>query len=177
MPDLVVLLFLISTTVPSLETTQFPPESPEGWKTLKSFALVYEIVGPEERWGRWEDELCFVHRHYHELMGAPPLCDVHRIPSSAFAYQNLRFVQEYRIRLEERWLAASSWQKPWFDDALMEADILERVYASILSAKDSKLWAFKRRALQELRMILGDEDYYQGNWPSSAPLHRFQWVP
>lgn len=175
MTDLVLLLFLLTPPEPSV-TFPEPPESLAGWQTLKRFALVHELVGPHERWSRWEDEVPYVRRYYHLLQDAPPLCDCFRVPDAASVDRGLDFLRAYSSRLSERRLAASSWQEPWFADAEAEADRLIEIYSAIAAVHNCESWVSKRRALLRLRQALGDHDYLMGNWPPPAPAHRFQLI-
>jgi hypothetical protein len=145
------------------------------WQSLKGIALKTELVGPHERWiADFRSELAYVRRHGRELASAPPISDALWLPPSAVAQECRRFNLGYQRCLELRRQVFLHHQEEW-TEALQEAQYLGEVWRRVETATClTNSWVCRRRALQELRQILGSEAYYSGLLPPCVPVWRFQ---
>jgi hypothetical protein len=145
------------------------------WQSLKEIALRTELVGPHERWiTDFRSELAYVRRHGRELANAPPISDALWLPSPAVAQECRRFNLSYQRCLELRRQVALHHQDQC-SDALREAQFLGDVWRRVETATSpTNSWVCRRRALQELRDLLGPEAYYTGRLPPCVPVWRFR---
>lgn len=168
--DFLVLLLVVSPFEPP--ASRQAPESL--WQALRRVSFVLEIVGPHEHWRNdFHDELRYVRQHWRELADAPPWTDTLRLPPSSTATKycswNLAY-QEYADG--RRWMCRHRWDE--YTVCLEEARQLYQIWKSVQEATDmSNNWVHQRRALRELRDLLGPDSYAAGWLPPPAPVWRF----
>ena len=150
-----------------------PTETPEGWTALKLFAATHEVAGPHEHWGAWEFEVGYVRRYYHALQGAPPLCDLHRLPPISVSTEAIEHCRAYQCAACGRGLAAGSEpERERCAEDLAAAEWIERVWLAAYYARAQSGWATQRCCLRELRELLGALAYQAGAWPPPIPVWR-----
>jgi hypothetical protein len=144
------------------------------WLVLKRIALQLEVVGPHERWVTdYRSEVRYVRRHLAELAYAPPLSDCWWLPSPAVIKECRCFNLGYQRALEQRRVLALH-RHDELTESLRETQQLSEIWRLVdAAACPTNSWVCRRRALMQLRELLGPDAYYNGTLPPSVPLWRF----
>lgn len=168
------LIALTALTMPPDTALEPPPCRAE---SLRTVAIALELMDEQEaRWYfRWPSELLSDLRsmrgRYAELRDAPPLCDCMRFPREDFCYEMRRQNEQYRKWLEARIGLDST--EDWVDEALEETARLWRVWDAVLDTQRAYYSVYgRRKALSDLRDMIGPVAYYGGFVPGPVPAWR-----
>lgn len=166
------LIAVVAITGPDSEE---PPACP--LYSLQAAALSLELLDPREL--QWyfvrPDCLCgdltAMRARYDELRDCPPLCDHVRFPCE----QTCRAMRDWNLDYEE-WLRERLRFHPneeWIADALDECKELYRLWDYALDAQKDYYVYWRRRCLQHMREIVGDNAYYASCLPAPVPVWRY----
>lgn len=149
--------------------------SPKTWEALKWFAVTAEIVGPDEPWAfSFAVSIEFIQGHFYELLDAPTIKDVNRLPNNESSQINYAICVEYESFLYK--YKELNWDKEKVDDVIMQCNkslslwILIGEVTNKYEAGRNMWWSVKRNKLKEIRDLVGDKNYYQGFFPNSIPM-------
>jgi len=148
----------------------------------QQIALEWEIIDPREvRWvlTRSEDfhsDLRMLRNRNRDLWDAPSAADALRFPDRASINELLSFNRGYRQHVDVA--MAGFPHRYWeFKAVLQETDHLYKVWDLVRDARCEYYYiTVQRRALKDLRELIGMEAYYRGNLPPHVPLWRFQQI-
>jgi hypothetical protein len=148
--------------------------------TLQTLAVQWEILDPREMryvLARPEDfssDLQLLRRRYHELTEAPMLQDCERFPDRATVNDLLAFNRAYRRHIDVRQpVELSRWWE--LRTVLQETEYLYQVWDKVRDARCEYYYVtVRRKALKDLRDMVGDDAYYSGQLPPYVPVWRFQ---
>jgi hypothetical protein len=112
-------------------------------------------------------------RRAHEFQDAPNVSDARRLPPNELCrwafWQNC----QHRCEISKRqdFYLVHYWE---YADWLRDAAKLGRCWDSMETATGNGTVVCRRRALVELRRLMGPDAYYSGQWPPYVPVGRFQ---
>ena len=153
-----VLIVVIISPMPLTEE-RIPPESKEGWGTLKRFAATHQLVGPQEKWYGWESEVRYVRQQYHVLRGCPPIEDLSRLPDLAYAEERADKLSEGGRILWRQLEGAYSWERDTYHASLGAVEREEKFWRAVITARQTQSWSTARQKLNEIRSMVGSERY------------------
>ncbi len=169
-----------------------PPESPVS-RMLAPFALtlqpalirtalVLEILDPREIGyeGRLtansssaDADLKELQTRYQDLQGAPPLAECSRFPPKQFIDELLATNRAYKASLETR-LEVDRVHAELLRHAITETDDLHCVWNLLRNAQYECYYiSVRRRALRELRDLIGPDAYCRSQLPPHLPIWHF----
>ena len=165
MADLLVLLLIVfPLPLPSL------PVVPRAMHAaLHRVAVVLELTNPNTTWtARWPFELAWCRCAHRAASGCPPAADVLRFPSAGVAKQQVRFGEQAKLNLELRQsMSLHRWHE--YSEALTAVNRCLAIWAAVESAAGETIYpVHRRRALGELRGLLGYEAYFAGTLPTTS---------
>jgi hypothetical protein len=151
-------------------------------QALQQVAIQWEVLDPREvryvltRAEDFSSDLKLLRRRYHELLGAPPLCDGLRFPERSAISDMLAFNRAYRQHLDNR-LAVEVVRGYELQEAVSETDRLYQIWDLVRDARcDYYYVTVRRQALKRLRDMVGEQVYASGELPPYVPLWRFQTI-
>lgn len=164
--------------------------SPEPVKTpepalmgpVKQLALALELLDPREAkyWPMeevsWEEDLRLLRQRYQDLRNAPYSADALRFPDPGLCRKLLSLNREYRRYLEQRQALLGNTQSgEWVQEAIEETDCLYQIWEQVRDSQQDYFYVtVRRKALQNLRDMIGPAAYYGGFLPSHVPTWRFR---
>lgn len=164
------------TTDPSGTVAAYAPLCP----AMQHLAIGWEIMDPrEERYvlARKEDyrtDLNLLRRRYHDLLDAPPLHDCMRFPPRVAVTELIAFNRSYREHLEKRKELERAFAYE-VQETLQETDRLYQVWDAIRDTRCEYYYVtVRRQALKRVRDTIGEQAFYNGNYPPHVPVWRFQ---
>lgn len=104
-----------------------------------------------------------------ELLHLPPLDDALLFPRPKELRESRALNRNYRKLLCDRKLF-DAFNEETIDDAICDLDQLYLVYDYVLDANTQHSALYRRRALHDLRKLIGYEAYYSGRLPPPVPL-------
>lgn len=142
------------------------------WEILDPREVKYVLMRPEH----FASDLDMLRRRYHELAGAPFVCDSLRFPDRAAVTDMLSFNRAYRQHLDVRQpLELPNWSE--MRDVLQETDRLYQIWDTVRDARCEYYYiTVRRQALKKLEEMVGPEAYLSGRLPPHVPLWRFQQI-
>jgi len=102
----------------------------------------------------------------------PPLTDALNFPPAWVCREQMAMSQAYQCWLQTRIECGLDWDMGGLRDQLEDARRRWRIWDWCLTAQGGYPSWCPRRALGELRQLLGDEDYYAGRMPTPYPMGR-----
>jgi hypothetical protein len=109
---------------------------------------------------------------YHELVAAPPLRECQRLPERAVVEDMLAFNRIFQKDLKAR-LELDRVHAVDLQAALEETEQLYQVWDAVREARCEYYHVTsRRRALQQLRNLIGMDAFYSGQLPPHLPLWR-----
>ena len=152
------LLFLICCTDVQVPVT-VPPLVMEH---LKALSRELELWERPDGWGAFDSEIGWHRYMYAQVHDAPSLSQIQRFPKGV-AQQYVHFNREHKQWLEIRGYCTET------------ADWSYRVWYAVHDAVDSpNCMAVRRKALKELRELLGEEAFWSGQLPDAVLWERFR---
>jgi hypothetical protein len=176
--DLVFAAALLTTPPGIPEQTPAPDRWPSIQAALQETALRMEILDPRETSflasaDEFQRDLDILRNRHQELADAPLVADGGRFPDRESVNALLRFNRAYYRNLEGRQV----WEPDRADligVVMAETDRLYEVWDAVRDARCEFYYITDRRkALQKLRALLGDEAYFAGEMPPFVPIWRF----
>ena len=165
MADLLVLLLIVCPLpLPSL-----PVVTRAMHVALHRVAVVLELTTTETNWtADWIQELAWCRCVHRAARGCPPAADVLRFPTVGVARQQVRFGEQAKHNLElRRSMSLHRWHE--YGEALAEVNRCLAIWAAVESAAGETIYpVHRRRALGELRGLLGYEAYFAGTLPTTS---------
>lgn len=183
-PTLLLLLLL-------LPTSPADADAPLNWKcatglrpSLQILFLNLELLDPRESNyflaidKDFPSDMACLSRRFTELSNTPYLTDSSRFPTYSAIEESLQFNRDYRDHL----LACQSLDSPlnsWkYDKPLADAEALYHIWDLARDATYPFYYlSIRRRALGELRDLLGPDAFNAGALPPHIPLHHFTRIP
>jgi len=149
--------------------------TPEAWQALKTLSQDLDLVGPHERWAsNLQSELNWVRYHSRALLDAPVLAEGSWLPPYSQAAEICCFNERFQQHLLMQRIIFLH-RGDDFDDMLRETRHLYQVWDAVRrSSNPHDSWANRRRNLQRLKQLLGDEAFYGARLPPWVPVWRFQ---
>jgi hypothetical protein len=145
---------------------------------LRAVAVDWEILDPREtgyvlaRPLDFLADLKLLQGRYQELVNAPRLEECNRLPERSLVKEFLAFNRAFASDLKNR-LALDTVHEEELRAALAETEHLYRFWDNVRDARcDYYYITVRRRALQELRELIGAEAYYSGQLPPHVPVWR-----
>lgn len=141
-----------------------------GWEILDPREVRYVLANKED----YRSDLAMMRQRYHDLHDAPPLHDCMRFPPRAVVSELLAFNRAYREHLEKRKELEHTFADE-YQDALQESDRLFQVWEAIRDTRCEYYYVtVRRQALKRVRDSIGEQAFYNGNYPPHVPIWRFQ---
>ena len=183
-------LALALVTAPGLEmpSPRYDPSQPPAPVSTQALQLVseaLELSGDNERkWlfcvtdphGGWNDAyypLRETRRRYEECRDCPPLCDAVRFPDSGLCRDMLALNREYQGWLEERQKLFPG--EEWIGEAIRECDECRQAWLLAEDVgRDYHSAYYIRKAMGQLRELIGPAAYYSGCLPPPLPVWRMR---
>lgn len=174
-PDLVTALVLLTgpvgSPVPEPPADQRPAIAAGLAELARTWELAAEWETPQHDLAGWVDE---IRGRRADLADCPRVGEADRLPPAESLWEGLQANRAYRRHLEERWLWEVDRRRE-IGGAMADAERLYRVWDSARDAAcRSCCVAHRRRALRELRELVGGEAFGRGELPPSVPVHRFE---
>jgi hypothetical protein len=148
--------------------------------TIQELAVAWEILDPREaryllvRRDDYRSDINLLRQRFHELLDAPPLPDCMRFPPRQMVSELLSFNRSYKEHLEKCRVAGAT-PDPDFDETLAEVDCLYHLWDAIRDSRCEYYYVtVRRQALKKVRDTVGEEAFYNGNFPPHVPLWRFR---
>jgi len=140
------------------------------WEILDRRELRYLLANKDD----YRSDMEMMRQRYYDLKDAPPLHDCMRFPPRAAVSELLAFNRAYREYLEKRKdLERSSATE--YQEALQETERLCRIWEDIRDTRlEFRYVAARRQALKRVRDAIGEQAFYNGNYPPHVPVWRFQ---
>jgi hypothetical protein len=159
------------------------PDAARQYKELapavRAVALRLEILDPKEKnyllahAQDFEADLRVLRGRYRELSTAPALAEALRFPRRDLVNEMLSFNRALRQDLESR-LEVDAVHSEELRAVLMETDQLYRIWDAVRDARCEYHYVdVRRRALQDLRQLVGDRAFYSAQLPPHVPIWRF----
>jgi hypothetical protein len=164
--------WLVLTLLVWPEELPVPHQAPEPlWRALKEIAWTLELTGPRCPWiTDFRSEVRWVRHHMRDAAEYPALTECQRLPPAFVIHDNLAFNRVHQCYLEARWVVRLQ-DRDAIEDALQQSRQISRIWEAMAAANADDLnWFCRRQALARLRELLGDEAYYEGDWPFPIPL-------
>lgn len=147
---------------------------------IQTLALEWEILDPKEKLyylnnlDNFETDLRHLQRRYKEMKNWPPLSDSFKFPQRGVVVECMNFNRKYVSGITH----LQSFQLEFFEEyqkIIQETNELYSIWDLILDAKSENYYVtVRRRALERLRIALGDMDYNDGFFPPHVPIWRFK---
>jgi hypothetical protein len=140
------------------------------WEILDRRELRFLLANRDD----YRSDMAMMRQRYHDLLDAPPLHDCMRFPPRAVVSELLAFNRAYGEHLKKRRdLEHSSASE--YQEALQETERLFRIWEDIRTTRVEYLYVNARReALKRVRDTIGEQAFYNGNFPPHVPVWRFQ---
>ncbi len=147
---------------------------------LQQLAVQLEILDPREvkyilsRSEDYRADIKELRRRFADLADAPSVQDIHRFPDRNLINELLSFNRSFRQNLDAQ--QSSEGFRAWeFREALQETDHLYEIWDKLRDARcDYYYVTVRRRALQRLHEMIGEEAYWAGVMPPYVPIWRFR---
>lgn len=172
------LAIALASITAGAETNAPIAECSASLSSYQSVAVSLEIMDAREKlhtFARPEDfavDLACTRRRYEELRDAPPSADARRFPDRDTIYEMIEFNRRYRDFLDDLRLIDRS---AWIDDALEASLELYQVLDLVRDARCDYYYVYvRRKALLDLRDIIGVNLYYAGCLPPAVPVWYFR---
>lgn len=166
-------LALAALTAPDVALDKPPCPLP----TMQSVAVALEIMDDSERSYMLAHPDYFVANlqamrdRWVELADAPPAFDAGRFPDCELCSEMCSFNWQYRDQLRDSW---DLWREDWILEAIAETEAAYKVWDLARDASCGRYYVtVRRRALKELRELIGADAYYAGCLPPHVPAWRF----
>lgn len=147
--------------------------------SLLKICLNVEIMDPREKqylFCKDEDfgkDLLYIRKRYEELAGAPPLHDGMRLPERQLINDMLSFNRTYRTYLVDL-LEFYEVDDDDIREAIKETDLCYKIWDEARDARCEYYYiTIKRRALKNVRELIGDDAWNAGVLPPHVPVWRF----
>jgi hypothetical protein len=148
--------------------------------TMHELAVGWEILDPREsryllaRKDDFKSDINLLRQRFHELVDAPFLPDCMRFPPRQVVSELLSFNRGYKEHLERCRIAGTT-PDPRFDSMLAEVDRLYQIWDAIRDSRCEYYYiTVRRQALKKVRDAIGEEAFYNGNFPPHVPLWHFK---
>jgi hypothetical protein len=140
------------------------------WEILDPREVRFLLVNKED----YHSDMAMMRQRYHDLLDAPPLHDCMRFPPRAAVSEMLAFNRAYREQLEKRRELEHS-RATEYQEILQEAERLFRLWEAIRDTRCEYYYVnVRRQALKRVRDTIGEQAFYNGNFPPHVPVWRFQ---
>lgn len=114
-----------------------------------------------------------VRRLWQDCKNLPPISDAYRFPDPDSAWEAMSFNSRYRQHVKGMAALSSHTRDSW-QNVEREALYLYKIWDTTRDATNNIFTvARRRRLLQQLREMIGDEAYRAGMMPPSVPIWRF----
>jgi len=142
---------------------------------FRAVAVQWELMDADEWPFRhpeyFPQNLECIQERYRGLLDAPPAIDAERFPSRDFCCEMAAFNRTYLAHLEQLRLVSKA---DWIREAMTETEELYRAWDLARDAVSGYAPYYRRRALCDLRDLIGPHAYYAGCLPCPVPVWRFQ---
>jgi len=180
MPPLNYLMCVVLLTGSPNDVSSNSYSDPEMRAALKKFAVSQEVLDPHETGhflkdaDSFADNVKVLRERHAELEDCPPLRDHMMFVERDLINDLLVFNSSYRTNLQQRASLCPVYEQD-FHAAIREAESLYKTWDILRDAKCEFYYVLvRRRALRELKKVLGDKAYYEGRMPPHVPIWRFQ---
>jgi len=164
----VIMVVLLSPTPPS-EMERGITVPPEAFQALKDICLCLDLWHRlDEGWNpSFQYEMTWAWQTRRDLDGLPPSSDRHRFPSPAYAWE----MQQFNIDVQTR-LTFRSWHR-YAEEGGAQLRQAWTVWGAVRRAGMYNNPRITREALQELKSLIGENEYHLGRLPPHVPLWLF----
>ena len=121
-------------------------------------------------------DLSYLRLYLNELSDAPMIYEVNRFPMISDLLKARDMNRDYQTYLKNQ-LVIEGYNSPRYNlysELLAETETLYKAWDYAYTAAQTNYYlATRKKALQDLRSLIGYEDFYKGNLPPYLPLWRF----
>jgi hypothetical protein len=149
--------------------------------TIKQIAIAHEYMDVREKsyilkyWQDFNSHILLLQSRVKELYNAPRLFECNTLPNRAIVNDLLVDNRRYREDLVNR-LALDVVHENEIRQIISEIDILYGIWDAVRDAKCEYYYiTVRRKALADLRRMIGDRAYYTGELPPTIPVWRLQY--
>jgi hypothetical protein len=140
------------------------------WEILDRHEVAYVLARKED----FHSDMALLRQRFEDLHDAPPLHDSMRFPPRQVVSDLLTFNRTYREHVEKCQIAGAS-PSPDQQEVLNEVDRLYTIWDAIRDCRCEYYYiTVRRQALKKVRELIGDDAFYNGNYPPHVPVWRFQ---
>lgn len=181
-PDYLVVAFLMISSPSMGENTVAVDEWHNIAPACQKVAIDLEIMSDYDKlftfkdYKDFDEDLRRIRNRYQAYKDAPPLSDIQRLPDNATARAAYHFNLEYKSNLRRR-LEYETDKAHHITQAIRETDELRLPWDIICDCTSQ--WTSvseKRRLLQKLKDLIGEENYSTMTLPPCVPIWRFEEV-
>lgn len=173
-------MLLIADPDPEIDYNKYA--TPHITYNVKAIAYAWELMDHKEDdyffiyEEKFTEDLFILQTRRKDLVGAPAARDLALLPDLDMIYSGIQFNRAYKEEIEhQRYFRA--YKDFWYECTLSETEELYFIWKLAEQAKaDYYSIATRRKALAELRDLIGKSNFYGRNFPPFVPLWRFHYV-
>jgi hypothetical protein len=140
-----------------------------GWEVLDRRETDDLLAHPEN----FAADLQELQKRFGELQNAPPVAEAGRFPARDLVNDLLAFNRAYMQDLNAR-LEVDTIHGDELRAAMLETEHLYKIWDCVRDVRTEYCFVnARRRALQQLRELVGDRAFYTGQLPPHVPMWRF----